>query len=191
MTNWQLQTPVVFFIFDRPDTTARVFAEIARGKPPKLLLVADGPRPDHPGEAEKCAAARAVVEQVDWPCEALTDYAETNLGCRRRVSSGLDWVFATVEEAIILEDNCLPHPTFFRFCEELLERYRDDERVMRISGGNHKFGRKIGTDSYYFTRYAHVWGWASWRRAWRYYDVNMKSWMSATDKRAFLDVFPA
>lgn len=136
---WQLQTPVAFLIFNRPDTTARVFEEIRRARPPKLLVVADGPRFNHFGEAEKVAATRAIVEQVDWPCEVLKNYAETNLGCKRRVSSGFDWVFQTAEEAIILEDDCLPHPTFFRFCEEVLEKYRDDKRGLHISGDNFQF----------------------------------------------------
>jgi hypothetical protein len=177
MTDWQLTTPVAFLIFNRPETTAKVFAEIARAKPPVLLVVADGPRPDVPGEAEKCAAARAIVEKgVDWACDVRTNYADLNLGCRRRVSSGLDWVFDTVEEAIVLEDDCLPHPTFFRFCEELLERYRHDERIMTVSGINLQFGRKRTEYSYYFSRYFHCWGWASWRRAWKHFDVNMTLW---------------
>ena len=187
--DWQLHTPVAFIIFNRPDTTARVFEEIRRARPAKLLVVADGPRPDRPGEAEKVAAARAIIEQVDWPCEVLKNYSDINLGCRRRVSSGLDWVFQTVEEAIILEDDCLPHPTFFRFCEELLEKYRNDERVMNINGSNYQFGRKCGEASYYFSRYTHIWGWASWRRAWQYYDVDIKNWENSKNKNEYLHVF--
>lgn len=182
MADWQLTTPVAFLIFNRPDTTARVFAEIARARPPKLLVVADGPRPDQPGEAEKCAAARAIVEQgISWPCEVLTNYSEINLGCKQRVSSGLDWVFNTVEEAIILEDDCLPHPTFFHFCGELLEKYRDDKRIMAVSGDNFQYGQKRTDDSYYFSRYNHIWGWASWRRAWQCYDIEMKLWSQVRD----------
>jgi hypothetical protein len=176
MSVWQLNTPVAFLIFNRPDTTERVFAEIARARPPELLVVADGPRSDQPGDREKCDAARAVIDRVDWDCNVLKNYSDENLGCRRRVSSGLDWVFDTLEEAIILEDDCLPHPTFFRFCEELLEFYRDDERIMMISGDNFQFGRKRTPYSYYFSLYTHIWGWASWRRAWKHYDVEMKLW---------------
>jgi hypothetical protein len=188
MAEWQLQKPVVFLIFRRPDTTARVFAEIARARPPKLLVVADGPRADRPGEAEKCAAARAIIEQVDWPCEVLTNYADSNMGCARRVSSGLDWAFSLVEEAIILEDDCLPHPTFFRYCEELLERYRDDTRIMVVSGDNFQQGRRRTDDSYYFSRYPHCWGWATWRRAWRYYDHAMSLWPVVRDQGWLDDV---
>jgi hypothetical protein len=171
-----LRTPVAFLIFNRPETTARVFAEIARARPPKLLVVADGPRAARPAEAEACRATRAVVERVDWDCEVLTNYADENLGCRRRVSTGLEWIFREVEEAIILEDDCLPHPSFFPFCEELLERYRADERVMMISGDNFQRGRRRTSFSYYFSRYTHIWGWASWRRAWQHYDLEIKHW---------------
>ena len=181
MSDFQLKTPVAFIIFNRPDTTKRVFAEIAKARPPKLLVIADGPRADRPDDAEKCAAARAIIDGVDWDCEVLTNYSDVNLGCKRRVSSGLDWVFDTVDEAIILEDDCLPHPTFFRFCEEMLEKYRDDERIAMISGDNFQFGRKRTEYSYYFSRYTHIWGWASWRRAWRNYDVDMKRWHEIRD----------
>lgn len=163
-------------VFNRPDTTARVFAEVARARPGKLLVVADGPRPHRLGEAEQCAATRKIIEQVDWPCEVLTNYAESNMGCKRRVSSGLTWVFETVEEAIILEDDCVPDPSFYRFCDELLARYRTDERIMMISGDNFQDGKIRGRASYYFSRYCHVWGWASWRRAWQHYDTEMTDW---------------
>lgn len=176
MSDFQLTTPVAFIIFNRPDTTERVFAEIARACPPKLLVVSDGPRANRPGEAEKVAACRAIIDRVDWPCEVLTNYSETNLGCKARVSSGLDWVFEQVPEAIILEDDCLPHPTFFRFCQELLERYRDDERIGMISGDNYLFGGVEINSSYYFTKYSNIWGWASWSRAWKDYDVALSSW---------------
>ncbi len=181
MIDFQIKTSIAFIIFNRPDTTRRVFAEIARARPPKLLVIADGPRADHPDDAEKCAAVRAIIDGVNWDCEVLKNYSDVNLGCKRRVSSGLDWVFDTVEEAIILEDDCLPHPTFFRFCEEMLEKYRDDERIFMISGDNIQFGRKRTEYSYYFSRYTHIWGWASWRRAWDNYDVDMKLWPEIRD----------
>ena len=176
MPDFQLKTPVAFIIFNRPDTTERVFAEIAKARPPKLLVVGDGARANREGEAAKVAATRAIIERVDWPCEVLTNFSEVNLGCKVRVSSGLDWVFEQAPEAIILEDDCLPHSTFFRFCQELLERYRDDQRVGMISGDNFQFGRKRTADSYYFSKYTHIWGWASWRRAWKHYDVDATIW---------------
>jgi hypothetical protein len=188
MPEFELQTPVAFIIFNRPDTTERVFAEIARARPPKLLVVGDGPRANREGEAEKVAAARAIIKRVDWPCEVLTNYSEANLGCKVRVSSGLDWVFEQVPEAIILEDDCLPHPTFFRFCEEMLERYRDDQRIGMISGDNFQFGRTINDDSYYFSNINHIWGWASWRSRWQHdYDVRMESWPTVRDEGRVAD----
>jgi hypothetical protein len=179
--DFQLKTPVTFIIFNRPETTSRVFEEIRKARPPLLLLVADGPRSGHASDAELCAEARAVVEQVDWACEIRKNYSDINLGCRKRVSSGLDWIFSEVEEAIILEDDCLPHPTFFQFCEELLQKYRDDNRIGHIGGVNFQFGRKRMPYSYYFSRYNHIWGWASWRRAWRNYDVNIGLWPEVRD----------
>ena len=171
-----LRTPVAFLIFNRPDTTATVFEAIAKARPATLLVVADGPRASRPGEEELCAAARAVIDRVDWPCRVLTNFSNHNLGCRGRVSSGIDWVFSLVEEAIFLEDDCLPDPTFFPFCEQMLDRYRMDPRVMHIGGTNFQGTARVSEESYYFSRHVHVWGWASWRRAWRHYDVDMAAW---------------
>ncbi|WP_192924993.1 hypothetical protein [Sodalinema gerasimenkoae] len=176
MTPWTLQTPVILLIFNRPDTTERVFEAIRQAQPTQLLIIADGPRPDHPQDAHQCAAAREIINHVDWDCDLLKHYSQENLGCRRRVSSGLTWAFQQVEEAIILEDDCLPHPSFFRFCQELLEKYRDEPRIMSISGNNFQFGQRRTPYSYYFSRYNHIWGWATWRRAWQQYDLSMKAW---------------
>jgi hypothetical protein len=163
-------------IFNRPETTARVFEAVRAAKPPKLLLVADGPRVGKIGEKEKCRAARSIVQHVDWPCTVLTSFSDENLGCKLRISTGLDWVFSQVDEAIILEDDCLPHPSFFRFCEEMLARYRDDERVMMIAGTNYLIDKLLIKESYCFSRYYSIWGWASWKRAWSKYDINMSEW---------------
>jgi len=171
-----MKTPVALSLFTRPDTTERVFEIIRQAKPPKLLVFADGPRPDKPGEAENCAAARAIIERVDWDCEVLKNYSETNLGAGRRISTGLNWVFDNVEEAIVLENDCVVHPTFFHFCDELLERYRYDTRIASIAAHNVQFGRRRTEYSYYFSRYTHSWGWATWKRAWQHYDFDMKLW---------------
>jgi hypothetical protein len=188
MANWKLKTPVVLMIFNRPDTTEKVFEKIRQAKPPLLLVIADGARADKPGEDQKCAAARAIIDQVDWDCQVLKNYSEINLGCGMRPATGLDWVFEIVEEAIILEDDCVPHPTFFRFCEEMLECYRHDERIMSISGQNVQFGQKRTDYSYYFSRYNHCWGWATWRRAWQYYDFDMKLWLEIRDNNILKDI---
>lgn len=176
-----LDTPVVFIIFNRSDLAERVFQTIRHAQPKKLLVIADGPRSDRPGEAEKCAAARAVIDQVDWECEVLTNYSDINLGCKRRVSSGIDWVFSQVEEAIILEDDCLPHASFFNYCETLLDYYRHDERIMVVSGNNFQRGQQRTHYSYYFSKYNHCWGWATWRRAWKYWRFDPKEWIEFRD----------
>src|SRR3546814_1560912 len=124
---FQINTPVGFFVFNRAKHAAVGFSQIAKVKPPVLFLVADGARPDRPGEAELCAEVRQLAEAVDWPCEVRTDFSPVNLGCGKRISSGLNWVFELVEEAIILEDDTRPEPCFFRFCEEMLARYRRSE----------------------------------------------------------------
>jgi len=185
-----MRTPVAFLIFNRPDATRRVFESIRDAKPPLLLVVADGPRPDRPDDARACTEARSLIDRVDWNCEVRTNYSDVNLGCGKRVSSGIDWVFQQVEEAIILEDDCVPDPTFFRFCEELLEKYRHDERISEIGGVNYGFGRKRADFSYYFSHYNYVWGWASWRRAWKGYDFHMETWPELRDRNwlhEFLD----
>lgn len=176
-----MKTPVVFIIFNRPETTAKVFAAIRQAQPPKLLVIADGARSDRPGEAEKCAATKAIIDRVDWECEVLTNYSDINLKGMLRISTGLNWAFTQVERAIILEDDCLPHPSFFSFCEELLDRYQNDERIMAISGDNFQFGRNDTEYSYYFSRYPHCWGWATWSRAWQHYDIEMKLWPEIRD----------
>jgi len=176
-----MNTPIAFIIFNRPETTERVFAEIAKVKPAKLFLIADGPRADRPGEAEKCAAVRAIVDRVDWDCEVLKNYSDINLGCGQRPASGISWVFEHVEEAIILEDDCLPRPTFFRFCEALLAKYHNDNRVMMIGGRNNYAGKVQTPYSYYFCRRHSCWGWATWRRAWQYFDIKIKPWPDLRD----------
>lgn len=188
MVSSSLKTPVVFLIFNRPDTTEKVLESIRRAKPPKLLVVADGPRQDRPDDVEKCRATRALIDRVDWDCEVLTNYADRNLGCKYRVSSGLNWAFNNVEEAIILEDDCLPDPSFFRFCEELLREYRNDPRIASITGQNVQFNQKRTDYSYYFSRYNHCWGWASWRRAWQKFDFEMKLWNEVRDGRWLEDI---
>lgn len=183
--------PIAFLVFNRPETTSRVFEAIRQARPQQLLVIADGPRVGRVGEAEKCAAVRAVIDLVDWPCEVRHNYSEQNLGCRNRVASGLDWVFQQVEEAIVLEDDCLPDPTFFSFCREMLARYRDDERIMHIGGTNFQDGVARGKGSYYFSRLSHIWGWATWRRAWRHYDVTARSYPRFQASGAMANIFPS
>src|SRR6266568_1608199 len=171
--------PVALFIFNRPQLTAQVYERIRAARPSRLLIVADGPRADRHDEADLCVATRIIVTSPDWPCELQTNFAKQNLGCRARMSSGIDWVFEQCPEAIILEDDCLPGPSFLPFCTEMLTRFRDDDRIMHVSGDNFQDGNRRGTASYFFSRYSLSWGWASWRRAWKHYDVNISTWPQA------------
>ena len=172
---------VAFFIFNRPSLTEQVFGSIAAARPPRLLVVGDGPRPDHSDDEYLVAQARAVIGRVDWPCEVLTCYSDHNLGCRQRVATGLDWVFSQVEEAIVLEDDTLPDASFFPYCEELLARYRGDSRVHMVSGFTIFEPGRVTSRSYYFSRCYHIWGWAGWARAWASYDIEMRRWPEVRD----------
>ena len=185
-----MSTPIAYFVFNRPEITATTFEAIRQQRPRQLFIIADGPRPGMPSDVQRCADVRAVVSQVDWPCEVHHNWADTNMGCGSRVSSGIDWVFESVEMAIILEDDCLPHPDFFRFCDELLERYANDDRVIAISGDNFQNGAVRGDGSYYFSKYSHIWGWATWRRAWEHFDADLGFWPEWSQTNAWLDLCP-
>jgi hypothetical protein len=171
--------PIALFIFNRPGLTAQVYACIRAARPERLFVVADGPRATHPDDRRLCEEARRVVASPDWPCEVAVNFASENLACGRRVSSGLHWVFQECSEAIILEDDCVPGASFFDFCSEMLHRYRNDRRIVHISGDNFQDGKQRGSGSYYFSRYPYTWGWATWKRAWQSYDVNISSWPAA------------
>ena len=182
-----IETPIVLFIFRRPDLTRQVFESIRAAQPKHFLIVADGPR--NPSEADLCALTRQVLDHIDWPCEVLRNYADVNMGLRARLVSGLSWVFDLFPEAIILEDDCVPHPDFYRFCQEMLERFRDVPQVMHISGDNFLSKDLAVSESYYFSRYPHVWGWATWRRAWQHYDPEMFEWRNPATQKNMLSQF--
>ena len=182
-------TPVLFLVFSRPDTTRRVFEAIRQVKPSRLYIAADGPRDNKLGEDLKVQEVRKyVMSNIDWECEIKTLFREKNLGCKLAVSSAIDWFFENEEEGIILEDDCLPDVSFFPFCSELLERYRHDERVMMVSGVNFLGGQRLTPYSYFFSKYNYIWGWASWRRAWKHYDVNMRLWPEFREKAFLLGI---
>lgn len=171
-----IETPVILLVFNRPRQTREVFRAIADAQPRRLLIIADGPRDGRPGEEQLCQQVRAIVQDIAWPCEFSTNFSPINLGCGQRVISGLDWAFSLVEEAIVLEDDCVPVPEFFQFCTELLIRYRHDSRVGMISGDNFVTPFCKTDYSYYFSRQVHIWGWATWRRAWKLYDARLEYW---------------
>jgi len=164
--------PVLLLVYRRPRHVARVMEVLRAVRCPLLFVAADGPRRHIAREAEACSAARAAALAIDWQCRVETRFLETNHGCARAVSSAITWFFEHHDRGIVLEEDCVPDRSFFPFCEELLERYADDARIGVVTGNNFQNGRTRGHDSYYFSRYPHCWGWATWRRAWNLFDFN-------------------
>jgi hypothetical protein len=169
-----MRSPVTVFIFNRPDLAEGLMARLRAGRPEHLLIVSDGARNEE--EAEKVRRCRDILEAVDWPCQVDREYATENLGCRLRLQSGLDVAFSLFDRTIVLEDDVYPDPTFFPFCDEMLEKYQHDTRIMTITAGHFMRSRLRMTDSYYFSTFPSVWGWASWRRTWALYDRDMALW---------------
>lgn len=176
-------TPVLVIIFNRPELTRKIFDQIRKVKPLFLFIAADGPRPGVPDDLEKCAATREISNQINWECELRTLFREDNRGCGHGPAEAITWFFDHVEEGIILEDDCLPDERFFPFCAELLERYRTNEHIAMISGTNLLGQWKPNRQSYLFSALGGTWGWASWRRAWIYFDYSAAAWKTAEGKQ--------
>jgi len=172
--NYKFNIPVVLIFFSRPDTFKQVFEKIRKQKPEKLFLIQDGPREGNKNDSIKIQQCREIAENIDWDCEVYKNYSDVNLGCGKRPSSGISWVFKYVDKAIILEDDCVPGNTFFPYCKELLKRYEHDERICYISGLNHFKEWDCGESSYFFTKTGAIWGWATWKRAWDKFDYYVK-----------------
>ena len=185
-----LATPIVFTIFNRPKLTQRSFEIIRNQKPSKLFIIADGPRTTHPKDIELCNEVRKIVENIDWPCKVHRNYSDHNLGLKQRTISGLEWVFTQTDKIIFLEDDNLAHEDFFKFCENLLERYSVDKKVSFISGSNFQNGLIRGNASYYFSKYPHNWGWATWKKTWDHYDGDIKFWPNWKESEDFRNKFP-
>lgn len=189
-----MKSPVLFIVFNRPETTRVVFERIRIAQPPRLYISADGPRANHPTDTARCESVRQIVSEIDWDCEVHSNFRSDNLGCKLGVSSGIDWFFNLESEGIILEDDVLPQPTFFDFCDEMLNRCRDDPRVFAVSGCNLISSEYEANYSYFYSRYCHVWGWATWRRAWSKYDVTMNTyprWLEAGQLASHCDTWGA
>ena len=186
---YQVKSAVLFVIFNRPDTTLKVFEEIRLAKPARLYIASDGPRQDHPDDKLLCSQARSVINSVDWDCELKTFINKKNMGCKDNVSAAITWFFDNEEEGIILEDDCLPANSFFKFCDTLLEKYRNDTRIRHISGCNLQMGKKWGGGTYYFSNRTHIWGWASWKRAWEDYDKNLKKYNNEEIKERLFNIY--
>ncbi|MCL5431594.1 MAG: glycosyltransferase family 2 protein [Patescibacteria group bacterium] len=195
----QFDVPILLLIFNRPEMTRKVLASIRLIKPKKLYIAADGPRDK--GDISKCLAARKIVKEVNWPCRVKTLFQDNNLGCGLGPVTGINWFFKHVEAGIILEDDCLPAPSFLYFCQELLNHYWNNSSIMHISGNNFQYGKKFGHGSYYFSQYTHNWGWATWRRAWRHNNYRLlsrekrkqvwdKQWLMSVEKAKGLAILP-
>ena len=179
-----MKRPVLFLIFNRPDVTNQVFETIRLYKPNKLYIAADGPRKNNSSDIELCVETRNIVNNIDWDCEVKTLFRNENIGCKLNVSSGIDWFFENEEDGIILEDDVVPNIDFFTFCEYCLNKYAEDTRMMMITGTN--FLSDPDFDStYFYSQHFSIWGWATWKRAWKYYDISMQKW---NDPKVKLDI---
>lgn len=176
MIEYKVKSAVAIVIFNRYEITKKLFEKIKEVQPQELYIIADGPRENRPEDKEKCEKTRKIFESIDWTCNVYKNFADTNMGCSKRPYTGFDWVFNNVEEAIILEDDCIPDITFFKYCDELLERYRNDNRIMLITGNNQLNNWKRGEYSYHFSKFGGIGAWASWRRAWQHFDIEISKW---------------
>lgn len=175
LEEFKLEIPVLFLVFNRIDTTKEVFAQIKKIKPPKLYIASDGPREGRPDESINVQKIRTfLLESINWDCEVFTRFNEVNLGCKISVSQSIDWFFQKEEMGIVLEDDCLPSQSFFQFCQLLLQKYQYDERIFLITGYNKQNNWRKDEHDYFFSNLGGIWGWASWKRAWNHYDVDIK-----------------
>ncbi|WP_132051642.1 nucleotide-diphospho-sugar transferase [Pseudocnuella soli] len=180
--------PVLIIAFNRPEHAARVFAEIAKARPQKLYIAIDGPRQHVETDQEKVQQTITVLSNITWQVEVQWLVRDQNLGCKHAVSSAITWFFEQEEYGIVLEDDCLPSPSFFTFCADLLEQYKDVDEIMHINGVNLQEGQIRGSGTYYLSRICHVWGWASWRRAWQKYDISMNGVEAFLESAAFNEI---
>lgn len=180
--DYKVKTPIVMIVFNRYEKALQVFKKVSIVKPSKLYIVADGPREGSQADLEKCKKVRSIFDEIDWPCDVIQIYSSINLGCSKRPHTGISLVFEKEEEAIILEDDCVPDVSFFKFCDTLLTKYKHDQRVMLISGTNYNTTWYRGENSYHFAKLGGTHGWASWRRSWEQMDIEIKVWDEAVVK---------
>ena len=183
------QVPISFHIFNRPELTRKVFEVIKKIKPSKLFITSDGPRKNKEGEKNKCIEAKLILNEIDWECEVFKNFSEDNKGSYKSTSEGITWVFKHVDSAVILEDDCIPHISFFRYCQELLNYYKDNKNIAAISGNNFQPEKNTTQYSYYYSRHAHIWGWATWKESWNRIDFNMQDWPKFKKMKGLDSVF--
>ena len=189
MSSNNFEIPILFLVFNRPELTLKVFNKIKEIKPKKLYVACDGPRNIN-NEKQIVSKVREITNHVTWDCNLKKLFRNQNLGCKNAVSGALDWFFENEDKGIILEDDCLPNQDFFLFCKELLLKYENDPRVSMITGNNFQDGNFRGDGSYYFSGYNHIWGWATWKRVWNFYDKNMSFWPTWSKSQDWKDKFP-
>jgi hypothetical protein len=184
-----IKTPVVLFVFNRPSFAHQLFSVISRIKPPELFIFADGPRLNNYEDIALCKQTREVFKHINWPCKVERVYSKSNIGCRECIPRGLNQVFDSVKECIILEDDCIPQPSFFEFCEILLEKYRYNPKVMTIGGHRSDGPNEFLSNSYFFSKYPSIWGWATWRDRWQKYDLLMPEWSQLRNTNWLNNIF--
>jgi len=184
------ETPVLILCFNRPDHLKELLKALSIVKPVNIYVSSDGPRVERQDDLDAVAQCRRLIDTIDWPCRIRKKFNERNLGMKRAVISAISWFFSEEPEGIILEDDCIPHPSFFEFCTEMLSYYRDNQSIMHIAGTNQQFGKKIGEGSYYFSSFPAIWGWASWRRVWDLYDEEMSAYPMIESKNILWTIMP-
>ena len=189
MEKYKIDLPVLLIFFTRDDTFAKVFEEVRKAKPSKLFLACDGPRANRTDDLEKIEKCKKIASNIDWECEVYTNFSETNLGCGVRPQSAISWALSIVDRIVILEDDCIPDPSFFEYMSELLEKYKNDERVGMISGLNHLKSWNCGNYDYCFTKNGAIWGWGTWRRVWEKYDYALSIFKDEYTKKLLRNVF--
>lgn len=186
-----IETPVLFIIFNRLETALQVFEQIKKAQPKKLYIAADGPRANKPGEAEACNEVRKqILSMIDWDCQVFKLFRSENLGCKESISSAISWMFETEESGIILEDDCVPEVSFFEYCQTMLEKYKNNNEVMMVTGTNYIAKKTHTTDGVFFSRYFAIWGWATWKRAWLLYDKKMETWEAYKKSKELYNIYP-
>ena len=172
----QFNIPIAYFVFNRPECTKKSFSIIRDQKPKKLIIISDGPRAGNMDDKKKCKECLEIVSQIDWPCDVKTNHSDINLGMKKRNITGLNWAFSFEDELLILEDDNLPIDDFFKFIEEVAPIYRNNEKIFQITGVNWQDNKIRGGASYYFSKYNNLWGWVTWKRNWKKYDVKISAW---------------
>jgi hypothetical protein len=183
------EVPVLLIVWRRPEQLRQVLAGLRQVRPQTVYVACDGPNSSRPKESQKVAQVKEVIDcEIDWPCRVVKRYQRENIGCRNSVVQAIDWFLDEVGEGIILEDDCVPNPDFFRYCAELLARYRHDSRIWSVCGSNFQLGNRRGDAEYYFSIHGDSWGWATWKRAWRHYHAAEGNWKEFRDSGAMGNV---